>query len=955
MGIGQINGEESLNICHEKLYIATEYIKNSYSLDFVVGITICVFLLGVILGYFLSVDRIKKKPNLKLFVYASIFLLSIMSVSASDVFWGGLSSVSYFDDYSGLGANKGGTAFDGIAWIFTGYGDPTEIQIDLPVQPRITDAEDYHRDVVGVCFRIYDYGTGDTLLYDDNWEYCRFVSNSHKNLCLAESSSLTTFCSTHTCDAPGTNIYLSGYLDATARGTWDTDALVIYDCSRGDMYYKAFTASNYYIIDAKRFNCDGGPVDMRGRYGSSSTVRLENNMLCSNYDELSYYPKGTRTETCDPDHDSIYTFSKTGSIVEPCRVVSSNTSYSRCLNSNDCYQSNSCSGARNEFYPECLYNKSVDFAYSFKDYENTCGGGGYNNYTQGYNAVCSSAPDFEIRCDASFDENWFIGSFINNTQYSSCKTIPPFNCSLSNGCFNNVSCNSQGRCGECYTGLGYINKSVDCSNETFCMDDSGDIFGFENYTCQCVDRLGEVDNCLNYPPPENSTGSWSFSTCPDDFDEECGFNNYNSTFNMTCEFISSIPYLSYCVDCNTTSMCGNKYGGYDIYNRCNPYSQMCDCSVEGYNPPGCDTSGFCFGLAHGGLSCDCDDECLSGSCLFGTCTGSINLIIEQTNFITNISTPEVFSINNTIYDIPPDLAYSCWRYTGTSSFSACFADTDVINCSYWCGDVNNYNTSWNTNFDFITTSPGDYTFIVRAGNYYGDYDENITHICVRGSGYWCGENCFDNILNQDENDTDYFGECGSCDDGIKNGGETDIDYGGRCGTCFDGIKSDYVYIGNNSYPINNGEEDIDEGGRCGYCDDGIYNKLSGETMIDYGGKCGTCFDGLLNTYLNETEPDYGGHLCGSCNPSLNKTQDEFWEYSRMIDKSVPFKNDYCKNADAILGILNVLVLLIFAILVIVGVVVIVILLITIFSSLFPLIAGGKMVFEYFSKRNRRNK
>ncbi len=81
---------------------------------------------------------------------------------------------------------------------------------------------------------------------------------------------------------------------------------------------------------------------------------------------------------------------------------------------------------------------------------------------------------------------------------------------------------------------------------------------------------------------------------------------------------------------------------------------------------------------------------------------------------------------------------------------------------------------------------------------------------------WCFylPNCYDNILNQDEEGVDCGGSCGpcaTCTDGILNHGETDIDCGGpcpSCGTCFDGVQNCHDGLC---------EEGTDCGGSCPAC------------------------------------------------------------------------------------------------------------------------------------------
>ena len=160
-------------------------------------------------------------------------------------------------------------------------------------------------------------------------------------------------------------------------------------------------------------------------------------------------------------------------------------------------------------------------------------------------------------------------------------------------------------------------------------------------------------------------------------------------------------------------------------------------------------------------------------------------------------------------------------------------------------------------------------------------------------------NCFDGILNNNEQMVDCGGPCEECDhctDSIfqPDLGETCLDCGGECGACD---------------PCNNCIQDGDEvgidcgGSNCGpcadLCDDGIMNGW--ETQVDCGGqwvdansnlvydpgeiwigpceKCPTCDDNLMNG--NEIGVDCGGSACPPCQTDGNCTNnlidgDEFW-------------------------------------------------------------------------------
>lgn len=137
-------------------------------------------------------------------------------------------------------------------------------------------------------------------------------------------------------------------------------------------------------------------------------------------------------------------------------------------------------------------------------------------------------------------------------------------------------------------------------------------------------------------------------------------------------------------------------------------------------------------------------------------------------------------------------------------------------------------------------------------------------------------NCYDGILNNNEEQIDCGGPCPLCDpctNGIWNPelGETWVDCGGECGECD---------------PCNNGVQDGDEvgvdcGGSCGtacgeLCDDGLPNGLEdgadptgiapNPDLADCGGPycaaCPTCDDLTLNG--DEIGIDCGGPDCDPC-------------------------------------------------------------------------------------------
>ncbi len=148
-------------------------------------------------------------------------------------------------------------------------------------------------------------------------------------------------------------------------------------------------------------------------------------------------------------------------------------------------------------------------------------------------------------------------------------------------------------------------------------------------------------------------------------------------------------------------------------------------------------------------------------------------------------------------------------------------------------------------------------------------------------------NCFDGILNNDEEGIDCGGscekECNHCINGIfePNKGETWVDCGGPCPVCpqcSNGIKD-------------GDEVGIDCGGSCGGCEllcgDGLLNGLEDEIDCEYDEAgvdescphCPTCVDGIMNG--TEVGIDCGGLNCAPCCKTNNcgnggRDGDEFW-------------------------------------------------------------------------------
>ncbi len=166
-------------------------------------------------------------------------------------------------------------------------------------------------------------------------------------------------------------------------------------------------------------------------------------------------------------------------------------------------------------------------------------------------------------------------------------------------------------------------------------------------------------------------------------------------------------------------------------------------------------------------------------------------------------------------------------------------------------------------------------------------------------------NCFDGILNNNEQLIDCGGPCEECDhciDGIfqPDLGETWLDCGGECGACdpcANGIQ-DSLEMGGDETGVDCGGTNC---GPCGdLCGDGLLN--GNETQIDcddtayvdvdgnnyynlgdiYTGNCQicpTCIDEIMNG--NEVGIDCGGSMCSPCATDGNCTNgvvdgNEFW-------------------------------------------------------------------------------
>ena len=292
----------------------------------------------------------------------------------------------------------------------------------------------------------------------------------------------------------------------------------------------------------------------------------------------------------------------------------------------------------------------------------------------------------------------------------------------------------------------------------------------------------------------------------------------------------------------------------------------CQClnhTSGGYNPPGCDSEGFCFGKENIGAYVDCPAECESENAIYVggeypyKCSPYYEVTISPKNQKIDDNITITYNVNvNYSFGYPP--TFGCWYDTFTEE-KWCYA-TSSSYCNPICSNYTHYvNASYNTSKNYELEG---YTVITYTAGWTTYYDSDTSVDCWKTSTFFCGETCDDGILNRDE---------------------TEIDYGGSCGTCFDNLKS----------------------------------TLIGETGVDYGGVCGTCFDNKINivygqSVFNETEPDYGG-ACGYCEDDVLKADDENWKLARVLQKKDErFDFNNCQNATQVTGGAAIIMIIILA-------------------------------------------
>ena len=978
------------------------------------------------------------KTNLITFLILLLFTLS--SASAYDI--------SFFDTYDGESSSH----YDDITWV----NDPF-------LEARLSGFDSEW----GVC---WDEDSDGNSFSTDEFDYCYFVLDSDKSECINESGWLYTFCVSKgkPCLTTESDSVLPDRSDTLPSGSkrrqW-VDAKIYLSCS-GYASIMNLDAEDYFVIDAKRADCDGALIDVIGRYSSTDWISISQDLECnptgSSYTD-NYFGSNLFDDRCDNDHDDINQYSESGKIISPCRINQGSEAENACVTYADCYQDAVCDGSQQAYYPICAYDGSDDFILQNRSYRNTCGGYGYLSYYTQSTEYCSQATPLNTKiCDTDHDMTEYLSGV-----YDACKKEIGETCSVQDDCWGDRPCNSDNRCGECYTGRGALFNQTDedCNEaEPYCLDDEAVSYGYpedymcgcvysidnpdfccnqssipscgypsdfcqwdseckeayacnvsvENsseigicinplddgfncdrdrqcasgtcnddghcgecwsigidnsslctepdkpyctgnlsifgvcnldtpYVCDCCDVLGQEDCCLEIPAPYYYGGSWTWSTCTDGFDCECEYYEHNSTLNISCLDFSG---TNYCVDCNSSEVCVNKYG-FLTYNDCDLLSGYCICNASAENPSGCQSSGFCFGRLPGGSDCDCDAECDSGSCTLGICESEVKAFITPSTSDDDIDDDWVLWYNESIglnstnssSDVG-SIIYSCWK-TSQSGYYYDTCYSTLVNCSVYCTNADYINNSWDTIHNFSPDRGGEYTVYLTVSD---NFSSDITSrdVCFKGNGSWCGETCFDNVKNRDETDIDYGGSCGNCSNGVMDAYEIKVDYGWLCGTCNDDIKNVYVTINSTDYPISNPELDVDLGGRCGNCTNGIRDVLIGETLIDYGGVCGTCFDDIKNDYINETEPDYGGHICGYCESNSTKSDDVAWRIARQLSRSIPFDKENCETVNSTIG------LFILIILGILFVGVFVILIIIIFWVL--QIISGVLVFVRFLKK-----
>lgn len=546
-------------------------------------------------------------------------------------------------------------------------------------------------------------------------------------------------------------------------------------------------------------------------------------------------------------------------------------------------------------------------------YNKTCNGNGLKDYSTVITIDCTTEFNNDYVCDN--DRTPLYTQTFNWQSGLICKVEYNKGCTVNNDCVLDYSvCNDYWNvCGECNTN-NTEHDLINCpTNLPYCtgLTPLTTCDTNNSFICSCCQVTGIIDYCLqgiynescehddeciqglfcNLPAEDKYitqilTG-FNGSTPQYDYyySDLCQYDLYDceetgrpkqcwSNKTFTTDYYPLTGYMTenktYCGECFTGYDCINNKGilnsnycyldngypgGYQTQLVFNDSGiTICKCKLHnesGYNPPGCDSGGFCFGKEKVGAYVDCPAECETNAAVYVgglypyECAPNYEISLTPKNLVIEDNITITFTpVINYSIGYPP--TYGCWEDTFTNE-KWCYA----VSSSYCLPGCNNYtyyiNTTYDTTKNYELERYATITFKTGMDNYY-DIDTSIN--CWKTNIFWCDETCDDGILNRDE---------------------TNIDYGGSCGTCFDNIQS----------------------------------FLIGETNIDYGGICGTCYDKIINivygiSVFNETEIDYGGD-CGYCAENITKAEDNNWILARILqNKNERFNFENCKNSQQII-------------------------------------------------------
>jgi len=799
-------------------------------------------------------------------------------------------SISFFDAYNG----EASSYYDSIAWV----NDPF-------LEARLSGFSSEW----GVCWDEDSDGYSSGV---DEFDYCYFVLDSDLSACISASGWLYTFCITEgkPCLTTESDDVLPERSDRLPSGSkrrgW-VDAKVYVSCL-GSASIANVDAEDYFVIDAKRADCDGSLIDVIGRYSATGWISISQDLECNptgfSYTD-NYFGSNLFDDRCDPDHDDINQYTKTDKITSPCRINPGSEAENACATSADCYQDAVCGGAHQAYYPICDFDGSDEFTLQNRSYRNTCGGYGYLSYYTHSDEYCSDSTPVNTKiCDTDHDRMEYLTGI-----YEACRTVLGENCSVRGDCWGDRPCNSDNRCGECYTGIGALFNQTDedCDEiEPYCLDDEAVSYGYpEDYMCGCVYSIDNPDFCCN----QSGVPSCGY---PGDFcqwDSECkGAYACNVTIENSTEIGICVEPYDDGFSCTRDRQCGS-----DI------------CNSDGH-------CGECWsvGIENSSLCTDPDKP---------YCTGNLSVL-----GVCNLDTPYVCDCCNVLGQEDCCLEIPAPTYSGGSWVWSTCVDGYDCECEYY-----EYNATLNIScLDYggtrycIDCNSSDVCIDKYGFLTYNDCDLTSGYCVCNSSAEnpaGCDSSgfCFGKLPGGSSCDCDAECESGSCNLGVcesevsavispsvddddldddwvlwynetvrlnSSGSSSDVgsilyacwktsQTGFYYDKCFSEVVNCSLYCVNSEYinapwntslnfsPGVGGSYDIylrvadnfssdvavqtvcfkGNGSWCGEtCFDGIRNR--DETAVDYGGSCGNCSNGIWDGL--ETGTDYGW-LCGTCN------------------------------------------------------------------------------------------